>query len=223
MQFESELERYLPSDVPERGRLVALGAQHLEQIAETNRQFNLTRITDAREAAIKHVLDCVTPWKLFRQARHVLDAGTGAGFPGIPLAIVLPETRFTLAESIQKKARFTAGAVESLGIANATVEARRAEDLAGAGGFDVITARAVAPLERTLKLFGPALRNGARLLLFKGPDAGDEIAAAAAELRRRGAAAEIVLRYELPEGMGRRTIVEVEVDAARKGGGRLKA
>jgi 16S rRNA (guanine527-N7)-methyltransferase len=209
VEFKSELERYLPADLPEREKLVELGARHLEQIAETNRQFNLTRITDAKEAAIKHVFDSVMPWRLFSTARQVLDAGTGAGFPGIPLAIVLPSTRFTLAESIQKKARFVAAAVEMLGLANVAVDARRAEDLAGRGDFDVITARAVAPLERALKLFGAALRNGARLLLYKGPDAADEIAAAGADLRRLRATAEIVLRYELPEAMGSRTIVEV--------------
>ncbi len=208
-EFLAELDKWLPADLPERANLAELAARHLEQIEETNRQFNLTRIIDAREAAIKHVLDSVMPWKLFESARHVLDAGTGAGFPGIPLAIVLPKTRFTLSESIQKKARFTAGAVENLGLTNVTVETWRAEDLARAGDFDVITARAVAPLDRALKLFGPALRKGTRLLLFKGPDAEHEIAEATAELRRLQANATIAMHYGLPEGMGARTVIEV--------------
>jgi 16S rRNA (guanine527-N7)-methyltransferase len=208
-QFETELDRWLPLDVPERGTLVRLASQHLSLIAEVNRQFNLTRIMEAREAAIKHVVDSVMPWRLFAKAQRVLDAGTGAGFPGIPLAIVLPETRFTLAESIQKKARFVALALDDLKLPNAVIEARRAEELAASGQFQVITARAVAPLERALKLFGPALRRGSRLLLYKGPEVADEITAAEPDLRRLRAAAEIVMRYELPESMGSRTVVEV--------------
>src|SRR5580658_7776423 len=101
-------------------------------IEEANRHFNLTRITGPKEAAIKHVLDSVMPWRLFAGTRHVLDAGTGAGFPGIPLALVLPETRFTLAESIRKKARFVESALGELKLPNAGITPRRAEDLAGA-------------------------------------------------------------------------------------------
>lgn len=211
-QFEAELDRWLPADVPERDNLVKLSSRHLALIAEVNQQFNLTRIMDPREAAIKHVVDSVMPWKLFAlfsKTQQVLDAGTGAGFPGIPLAIVLPQTRFMLAESIQKKARFVALALDNLKLPNAVIEARRAEELAASGQFHVITARAVAPLERALKLFGPALRRGSRLLLYKGPDVAEEITATEPDLRRLRAAAEIVMRYELPESMGSRTVVEV--------------
>jgi 16S rRNA (guanine527-N7)-methyltransferase len=207
--FQTELEQWLPPDVPHRADLVALGARHLELTEETNRQFNLTRITNAREAAIKHVLDSVIPWAMFSDARRVLDAGTGAGFPGIPLAIILPGTRFTLAESIQKKARFVSSVAASLNLANVTVEARRAEELAAGGEFEAITARAVAPLERTLALFGPALHLGTRLVLYKGPDAADEITAAEPGLRRLGVTARIAMRYALPEDMGTRTVIEV--------------
>src|SRR5580693_6205797 len=125
-------------------------AKHLALITEANRHFNLTRITSPREAAIKHVLDSVMPWQLFAEARHVLDAGTGAGFPGIPLALALPETRFTLAESIQKKARFVESALAELKLPNVEIIPRRAEELTG---IDVITARALAPIPRVLSLF----------------------------------------------------------------------
>src|ERR1700675_1134174 len=106
MSFKEALDQVLPVDLPQRDIVVVKGARHLALIEEANRHFNLTRITGPREAAIKHVLDSVAPWRLFAGATHVLDAGTGAGFPGIPLALVLPEVRFTLSESTQKKARF---------------------------------------------------------------------------------------------------------------------
>jgi 16S rRNA (guanine527-N7)-methyltransferase len=207
--YAGELARALPHNLPHRETVIAKAAQHLALIEEANRQFNLTRITGPWEAAIKHVLDSVMPWRLFVGARHVLDAGTGAGFPGIPLALVLPEVRFTLAESTMKKARFVQTAVEKLQLGNVKVEARRAEEMARDGAFDVITARAVAPLERAVGLFAPALAQGSGMLLYKGPDAGQEIAEAAAEAGKRRVHMEVVLSYELPDGAGARTIVEV--------------
>lgn len=213
MSFEEELNCALPADLPHREIVVLKAAQHLALIEEANRDFNLTRIIGAREAAIKHVVDSVMPWRLFAGARHVLDAGTGAGFPGIPLALVLPEVRFTLAESIQKKARFVDSALAQLGLPNASSAGRRAEEMVRAPGgkiaFDIITARALAPVSRALTLFAPALKAGARLLLYKGPDAELEIAEAAAEARKRRVRATVIMAYELPESQGSRTIVEI--------------
>ena len=202
---ENELNDVLPADLPNRETVVRSAAIHLALIIEANRHFNLTRITSPREAAIKHVLDSVIPWRLFERAKHILDAGTGAGFPGIPLALVLPETSFTLAESIQKKARFVESALIELRLPNAAVTSQRAEELKA----DVITARALAPIPRVLTLFRPALKSGARILLYKGPDAAKEIAEAAAEAQKIHARMEIVMRYDLPDSLGARTIVQI--------------
>ena len=209
MGYEEELNQVLPADLPHRDIVVVKAAQHLALIEEANRHFNLTRITGPREAAIKHVLDSVMPWRLFAGARHVLDAGTGAGFPGIPLALALPEVRFTLAESIQKKARFVESALISLALPNVASAARRAEEMVRDATFDIITARALAPISRTLALFAPALKARTRMLLYKGPDVEQEIAEAALEARKRRVRMEIVMRYELPDSQGTRTIVEI--------------
>jgi 16S rRNA (guanine527-N7)-methyltransferase len=205
VDFEDELNRVLPADLPHRENVVKGASKHLALIVEANKVLNLTRIVTPREAAIKHVLDSVMPWRLFVGARHVLDAGTGAGFPGIPLALVLPEIRFTLAESIQKKARFIESALAELKIPNVEITAARAEELKA----DVITARALAPIPRVLSLFRPALKAGARILLYKGPDAEQEIAEAAAEARKIRARIEVVMRYDLPDSLGRRAIVQI--------------
>lgn len=206
--IEGDLSAILPADLPHRERVIDGASKHFALIVEANKALNLTRITTPREAAVKHVLDSVMPWRLFAGAAHVLDAGTGAGFPGIPLALALPETRFTLAESIQKKARFVEAAVEALNLPNALVTPRRAEELSE---ISIITARALAPIPKTLALFRPALKAGARLLLYKGPDAEQEIADAATEAERFRARLDVVMRYELPDGLGTRTIVQVEM------------
>src|SRR5919202_2075982 len=94
--FAAELEAILPPDLPSRERVVSLGARHLSLVTAINEQMNLTRITSPREAAVKHILDSVLPWTYLAKARIILDLGSGAGFPGIPHAPVLPEKRFLL-------------------------------------------------------------------------------------------------------------------------------
>jgi 16S rRNA (guanine527-N7)-methyltransferase len=209
VQFKDELDQVLPADLPRREFVIRKAAEHLELIVEANQYLNLTRITSPREAAIKHVLDSIVPWRLFAGTRHVLDAGTGAGFPGIPLALVLPETRFTLAESIQKKARFVDSVLAKLELPNVTVVPRRAEEIWRDCALDVITARALAPISRTLGLFAPALKAGRKILLYKGPDAELEIAESAKEASRLRTELEVIMRYDLPDSMGTRTIVQI--------------
>lgn len=209
MTFEPQLDSLLPEDLPHREKVVSLCARHLELIVEANQVLNLTRIVDPREAAIKHVLDSVLPWRLFAGAAVIADAGTGAGLPGIPLSLVLPESRFVLLESIQKKTRFVQSVVDRLGLNNVEALPLRVEDWLKTNEATVITARAMAPLERAVPLLAPAIRRGSRALLYKGPDIDKEIAAAAVEIRKRGVQVREILRYDLPDQMGTRTIVEM--------------
>jgi 16S rRNA (guanine527-N7)-methyltransferase len=209
VSFEQSLSQVLPQDLPHRDELITKGARHLELVVEANKIMNLTRIVDPQEAAVKHVLDSVTPWRRLADGKTVLDAGTGAGFPGIPLAIVMPHVHFVLSESIQKKARFVSSVVETLGLANVTVTAERAESFLGKKHAQVVLARAVAPIAKALELFAPAIKKGTLLLLYKGPDVATEIEEAQALLKRARISARIVERYELPNEMGARTLVEL--------------
>ncbi len=209
MSFASAMDELLPVDLPERQRLVDLGARHLELIVEANQTMNLTRILSQREAVIKHVLDSVLPWRLFASAETVADAGTGAGYPGIPLAVILPQTHFLLIEATQKKARFVETVVASLGLQNVQVLPVRIEDWLRTAGPQIVTARAMAPLERAVPWLAPAIRQGGKALLYKGPDLAAEIAAATREMKKARVQVEEVLRYELPEQMGMRTIAQV--------------
>jgi 16S rRNA (guanine527-N7)-methyltransferase len=210
VSFAGELRELLPAGLPFREECIEGAARHLELIVEANQHLNLTRIVSPREAAIKHVVDSVLPWRLFEDAEHVADAGSGAGFPGIPLALVLPRVRFTLLESTQKKARFLESVVRELKLAHVEVRAERVEDWLKTHRAAMVTARAVAPLNRGAALFAPGLRGGGRVLFYKGPDAAAEIAEAAAETAKRQLRLRIIERYELPDAMGARTIVEMK-------------
>ncbi len=209
MLFEEELNRILPAGIPQRSRLIELSAKHLFLIEETNKVMNLSRIVNAREAAIKHVLDSVWPWRYFAKTGTVLDIGTGAGFPGIPLAIVLPEVQFVLADSTQKKARFVELAVQSLALANVTIRAERGEALFKSDNFDIATGRAVAPLSRLVPLLAPGLKGAKTALLYKGPDAETEITEARGEVQKRHLQMKLLERYRLPEDFGERTLVQI--------------
>jgi 16S rRNA (guanine527-N7)-methyltransferase len=205
VDFAEELERALPLDVPHRGRLIEKAAQHLQLILAANEYMNLTRITNPREAAIKHIFDCVAPWRHFLGAKNILDAGTGAGFPGIPLSIVLPEVRFILAESTQKKARFVESVVQALDLDNVLVKSDRAEQIAERNRPAIITARAVAPFHKIMDLFVKPVKRGSKLILYKGP----EVEAELAEATHYHVQARALCRYELPDEMGARTLIGV--------------
>jgi 16S rRNA (guanine527-N7)-methyltransferase len=205
----AEVEALLPADLPDRERVASAAARHLQLLAEINEVMNLTRITTPREAVVKHILDSVMPWKLFAGAKSVLDAGTGAGFPGLPLALALPDTRFTLAESTGKKARFVESVIAELKIPNACVLSERVEDIGKRELFEIVTARAFAPMPKALKMLAPLLKKGTRALLYKGPGVEDEIVEADRAGKSLGVKFEIVMRYELPDGLGVRSIVQI--------------
>jgi 16S rRNA (guanine527-N7)-methyltransferase len=209
VSFALELDVVLPNDLPNRERVIAASARHLQMVTDVNEHMNLTRITSPREAAIKHVLDSVIPWKLFLGVKRIADAGTGPGFPGIPLALTLPDTRFTLIESTGKKARFVESVIADLDVKNARVVDQRVEDVTKKEPFDLVTARAFAPLSKALKFLAPALKKGATALLYKGPDVDAEIDEAAREAKTLGVQCTIAMRYELPDNLGTRTIVQI--------------
>lgn len=171
---------------------------YLDLLLEANRRMNLTRITDRAAAEVQHVGDALTLLPFLPRAAHRLaDVGSGGGVPGIPLAIARPDASVTLIESTQKKARFLRDTAAALGLANVTVIADRAENLAS-GGFDAVVARAVAPLEDLVRWCLPLLRLGGTLLAMKGPRVAEELPAAAKLCRKLCADDPIVHPAPLP-------------------------
>lgn len=122
---------------------------------------------DADRIYSRHILDSLAAGAVLRASdRTVYDLGSGAGLPGVVLAIAFPAARFVLVESRSRRAGFLELVVERLGLSNAEIAATRVEDLQDGG--DVATARAFAPLERSWRLARPLLREGGRLVYFAG-------------------------------------------------------
>jgi 16S rRNA (guanine527-N7)-methyltransferase len=169
---EGAAELGLDLTAPQHQALLA----HLDLLDEWNTRFNLTAIRDRDQQITKHVLDSLTvrPWL---KGLRVADIGSGAGFPGIPLAIVDPERRFSLIESTGKKCRFLETVRDSLGLANVDVIQARAELYKPEQRYDTVVARAVGPLGEVARFAGPLLKGGARLLAMKGRRSDEELAA----------------------------------------------
>jgi 16S rRNA (guanine527-N7)-methyltransferase len=187
---------------------------HWRLVSEYGQKFNLTAIKDEAEAARKHYLDCLLllPWlrqvvrEQWRAGRALwaADIGSGAGFPGLVLALACPESNWLLLEASGKKCGFLRRCMEELRIENARVLALRAEeagrDTALRGRFDVATARAVAALPVLLEYALPLLTVGGTFIAAKGPALAAEEEAAAKALAVLGAALGPRQEFTLPGG-----------------------
>lgn len=154
---------------------------YLELLLRWNRTYNLTAVRDPLEMVDKHLLDSLAmhPYldSIAAAGGSLADLGTGAGLPGIPLAIAKPGLRVTLVESNGKKARFMREAIRKLALADVEVAEARIEALDRPGQFDAITARALATLPLILELGGHLLKPDGQLLAMKGVYPEAEIAA----------------------------------------------
>lgn len=179
----SRLELTLNADTQQR--LLAF----LQAVLEKNRVMNLTAITEPAQAAELHLLDSLTLLKVLPLAgKSLLDVGTGAGFPGVPIKLAVPSIRLTLLDSLQKRMRW----LEEEALPQLGVEARflsgRAEDFAQTyrGKFDAVSSRAVARLNLLCELCLPFVHKGGYFLAMKGADAPQELREAARAIRLLG-------------------------------------
>ncbi|GAA3213118.1 16S rRNA (guanine(527)-N(7))-methyltransferase RsmG [Actinocorallia longicatena] len=134
----------------------------------------------------RHLINCAVLGEAVPEGASVVDIGSGAGLPGLVLAIVRPDLDITLLEPLLRRTTFLNEAVEELGLKNVTVRRGRAEEVAKEFAVDVVTARAVAPLDRLAKWGLPLLRVGGELLALKGERAAQELEEAADVLHRLG-------------------------------------
>ena len=202
------------------GRQVAALATFENELLAWNQKFNLTAIRDSKGIRIKHFLDsfsCILAWKENPPMR-LIDVGTGAGFPGIPLKILYPAMQLTLVESVGKKAAFCRHAVDALKLDNVDVITGRAEQLgqmpAQRESYDWAVARAVANLPVLAEYLLPLVRVGGKMLAQKGHSGPVEAHNAEFALKLLGGQIRQLLPVTLPGVAEERYLVVVDKVAA---------
>ena len=201
------------------GQALAL-ARYERELMEWNQRFNLTAIRDSEGIRIRHFLDsfsCVLAWQN-TPPKTLIDVGTGAGFPGIPLKILYPSMRLTLVESVGKKAKFCRHIVQTLGLEGVTVLQRRAETLGRLPehreAYDWAVARAVARLRVLNEYLLPLVRIGGMMLAQKGELGPAEIPPAEDSFNLLGGRFQRMIPVTLPGVAEERYLILVEKVAA---------
>ena len=198
-------------------------------LIEWNTKLNLTRITDPEEIAVKHYLDSLILLAKVEvpEGSSVIDIGTGAGFPGIPLKIARPDLRLTLLDSVRKRLTFLEAGVRELSLSDVEIVHGRAEDAAKdkrlRETFDFAVARAVAGMSILAELCLPFCRIGGRFAAYKGPEIGPEVEEASRAIRILGGRLEAVHEFDLPQGGIRRSLVIISKVKATPAGYPRKA
>lgn len=185
---------------------------YLRELKSWNQKFNLTAIKEERDIVIKHFLDSLTPLRLIKPGSTMLDIGSGAGFPGIPLKILEPSLNVTLLDSVNKKVTFMKHIIAELGLTGIEAVHGRAEELGKTrkGRFDVVISRALTNLPDFIKLGEPFLTPDGILIAMKGSRANEEVKEAAKVLGQKKMRIRDIVRLSLPSGAGERGIVILE-------------
>lgn len=175
---------------------------YAEFLVSENEKYNLTALTEPEDIAVKHFLDSLLPLRfgLLPEGASVIDVGSGAGLPGIPLKIVRPDLELTVLDATEKKVAFMREAALRAGVGVSAVAARAEEAAAKPpmrGGFDIAVSRGVAALNVLCELCLPFVRVGGAFVAYKGRGADDELAAAKNAVAVLGGEVERVERAEL--------------------------
>ncbi len=196
----------LPEDAVDK--LLSFSALLLEK----NRHMNLTAVETPEEVATRHFLDCASLTDYVGAGDRIIDVGTGAGFPGLPLAVLCPSADFILLDSQRKRVDFLNAAIDKLGLTNCTAVHSRAEDYAREHRevFDLAVSRAVAELRVLCELSMPLVRKGGEFLAMKASDCEYEVSQAANAIETLGGGSVLLLWDTVPISETRRALVRIQ-------------
>lgn len=186
---------------------------YMTLLLSKNEVMNLTTITDPDEVIIKHFVDSCMVYKFYNfEGKKVLDMGTGAGFPGIPIAIIDKSSHFTLTDTLGKRINFLLDVIESIKLENIELVKARAEDFAvdkkNRESFDFVVARAVANLSTLSEYCLPCVKIGGKFLSYKLDDCDIELNKAEKAIRTLGGLFHVKHSYELIPSEPKRSILE---------------
>ena len=184
---------------------------YMNMLIEWNEKMNLTAITDPQEIIQKHFIDSLTIKKYINEEDKVVDVGTGAGFPGIPLNIVDDKAKYILVDSLNKRINFLNEVIEELSLENIKAIHSRIEDFGKENKeqFNVATSRAVAPLNVLLEYLLPLVKEGGICICMKGANIEQELEESKKCLEILGGKVEKIEQLELPQSDIKRNIIIV--------------
>lgn len=223
----TDIRETLTSQAKELGMKVTpeqaqLFQTYMELLLEWNEKINLTSITEPDQVVEKHFLDSITLllWKKLKQGAKVIDVGTGAGFPGIPLKILRPDVDLTLLDGTMKRLNFLGEVCTALKLSARRVHKRAEEaglDKTMRERYDLATARAVAPLNVLAEYCLPLVKMKGYFIAMKGPGAAQELEEAENALDLLGAAEPEVVSLTLPGGEERNLVIAQKLRFTPKG------
>ncbi|KGG54461.1 16S rRNA (guanine(527)-N(7))-methyltransferase RsmG [Lactobacillus sp. wkB10] len=192
--------------------------QYFTSLIETNKKVNLTRITEKDDVYLKHFFDSITPLftfgEIFTKSQTLCDVGAGAGFPSIPLKIMVPELRVTIVDSLGKRLNFLQELITQLDLKNVALVHGRAEDVGQnkqyREQFDIVTARAVANMAVLSEYCLPLVKKNGNFIALKGPKAEDELNSSQKALKSLGGKTITVKELQLPHSSEDRTLILVK-------------
>lgn len=196
--------------------------RYAELLIEWNARINLTAITEPRDILTRHFADSLTALQVIPPASHLrlLDLGSGAGLPGIALKIARGELDVMLMDSVGKKMQFCETVIAALGLNGIRAVHARAEEVAHQANyreqFDIVIARAVAPLNTLVEYLLPFARVGAQVIAMKGSDAVAELEQARSAIKLLGGEVERVVETHLPNAPDKRTLISIRKISATK-------
>lgn len=197
--------------IPLTDQMLSQFEQYCDLLLDWNQRMNLTAIREPEAVAVRHFADSLTLLACcpIRQGATVIDVGTGAGFPGVALAIARPDLNLTLLDSLNKRLIFLQELTNQIGVQSELVHSRAEE--AGRGTlreqFDIATARAVAPLNLLCEYCLPFVRVGGTFAAMKGPDVEEELDGALRAVELLGGKVEKISPFTLSDGSGRTVIL----------------
>lgn len=214
-EFEEDLKRHLNSiSIKLEEKQIKQFYDYMNLLIEWNKKINLTAIIEPKEIILKHFVDSLTISKYINQKSTLIDVGTGAGFPGIPLKIFRNDLEITLVDSLNKRIKFLDDVIKKLNLDNIKTVHGRVEEIGRnkeyREKFDYATSRAVANIATLSEYLIPLIKTNGKCIYMKGPDTKDELKKGEKAISVLGGNMVNKVEFELPYSKIKRTIIIIE-------------